>query len=100
MEDRTMEPHIPLPSRIPDGGAELPADDEITLAAAEAEARQLDERAQWRLTVRAILPHLQARSHDTDPSARVQLASDKAAIAAYEAVARLMDQVAPRDVET
>jgi hypothetical protein len=91
-----MEPRIPLPSRVPGGGAELPSDDAATFAAAETEARQLDAEAHRRLWLRVILPHIQARSHDTDPSARVQLASDKAAIAAYEAVARLMESVAPR----
>jgi hypothetical protein len=95
-----MEPHIPLPSRVPDGGDELPADDDITFAAAEDEARQLNVETHRRLWVQTITPFLQLRSHDTDPSPRVQLASDKAWIAAYEALGRLMDQVAPRDVET
>jgi hypothetical protein len=50
----------------------------------------IDHEAQQRLWLRAIIPLLELRSHDTDPSARVQFADDMMHIAACERVARLM----------
>jgi hypothetical protein len=52
--------------------------------------------AQKRLWVRTISAYLQTRTHESDPSGRVQLACDLAQIAACEAMARLMNQVCPR----
>jgi hypothetical protein len=50
----------------------------------------IDEEAQKRLWVRTIIPLLQLRSHDSDPSGRVQLAFDLMHIAACERVTRLL----------
>jgi len=57
----------------------------------------IDHEAQQRLWVRAIVPLLRLRSHDTDPSGRVQLAFDLMHIAACERVARLMRADLPPD---
>ncbi len=70
----------------PEGGNALlsgPSTDELIQAA-------LDEEAQNRLWLRAIIPLLQLRSHDPDPSGRVQLAFDLMHIAACERASRLL----------
>jgi len=59
----------------------------------------IDEEAQKRLWVRTIIPLLQLRSHDSDPSGRVQLAFDLMHIAACECVSRLLSHVGPRDCD-
>ncbi len=60
-----------------------PTADELIQAA-------LDEESQKRLWLRAIIPLLQLRSHDSDPSGRVQLAFDLMHIAACERASRLL----------
>ncbi len=50
----------------------------------------IDLEAQKRLWLRAIVPLLQLRSRESDPSARVQLALDLMYIAACERVARIL----------
>jgi hypothetical protein len=50
----------------------------------------LDLETQQRLWLRAIIPLLQLRSHDSDPSGRVQLAFDLMHIAACERVSRIV----------
>jgi len=50
----------------------------------------IDEEAQKRLWLRTIIPLLQLRSHDSDPSGRVQLAFDLMHIAACERVVRIL----------
>jgi hypothetical protein len=50
----------------------------------------LDLETQRRLWLRAIVPLLQLRSHDSDPSGRVQLAFDLMHIAACERVSRIV----------
>ncbi len=60
-----------------------PTADELIQAA-------LDEESQKRLWVRVIIPLLQLRSHDSDPSGRVQLAFDLMHIAACERASRLL----------
>ena len=45
----------------------------------------IDIESQKRLWLRALIPLLQLRSHDTDPSSRVQFASDLMHIAACDA---------------
>jgi hypothetical protein len=57
----------------------------------------IDEEAQKRLWVRTIIPLLQLRSHDSDPSGRVQLAFDLMHIAACERVARILRNDLPSD---
>ena len=50
----------------------------------------VDPDVQNRLWLRAVVPLLQLRSHETDPSQRVQFALDQMYIAACERVARLL----------
>jgi hypothetical protein len=50
----------------------------------------LNEESQKRLWLRTIIPLLQLRSHDSDPSGRVQLAYDLMHIAACERASRLL----------
>jgi hypothetical protein len=50
----------------------------------------LDLETQRRLWLRAIIPLLQLRSHDSDPSGRVQLAFDMMHVAACERVSRIL----------
>lgn len=51
--------------------------------------------AQKRLWLRAITPILQLRSHEPDPSDRVQFAFDLMHVAACERVARILDSDRP-----
>ena len=59
-----------------------------------AVASDLDEfcaaEGQCRLWIRTIVPLLQLRSHESDPSPRVQYASDQMCIAAYERITRIL----------
>ncbi len=60
---------------------------------ADPEQDALDAAAgdvQARLWVRTLTPLLQLRSHDTDPSGRVQFAFDQMYVAACERVARIL----------
>ena len=65
----------------------------------ELVAQALDFEAQKRLWLRTITPLLQLRSHDSDPSGRVQLAFDLMHIAACEAAGRILSGVCPRAIE-
>jgi hypothetical protein len=67
-----------------------PTADELIQAA-------LDEESQKRLWLRAIIPLLQLRSHDSDPSGRVQLAFDLMHIAACERASRLLRNDLPAE---
>jgi hypothetical protein len=85
MADEREPLNFPFPEQLPDGddaAEELTADDQVAAA--------LDYEAQQRLWLRAIIPLLNMRSHDTDPSPRVQLALDLMHVAACERVGRLM----------
>ena len=53
-------------------------------------AEVIDLETQKRLWVRALIPLLQLRSRETDPSGRVQLALDLMHIAACERIRRLL----------
>ena len=55
----------------------------------------LNLETQRRLWLRAIIPLLHNRSHDSDPSGRVQLAIDLMHIAACERVSRIMQSDLP-----
>jgi hypothetical protein len=77
--------NFPFEDQLPDG--EDPADE---LADGDLVEAALDYEAQQRFWLKAIIPLLQLRSHDTDPSGRVQLAFDLMHIAACERVARLL----------
>jgi hypothetical protein len=67
-------------------------DDEAPIDACD----YIDIEAQKRLWVRTIIGLLQLRSHDSDPSGRVQLAFDLVHIAGCEALARILQHVGPR----
>jgi len=49
-----------------------------------------DADVQNRLWLKAVVPLLQLRSHETDPSGRVQFAFDHMYVAACERVARIL----------
>lgn len=56
----------------------------------EVAAEILGDEAQKRQWLRAIVPLLQLRSHESDPSDRVQFAFDRLFIAACERAARIL----------
>ena len=60
-------------------------------------AEVIDLECQKRLWVRALIPLLQLRSRESDPSARVQLALDLMYIAATERIRRLLRSDLPDD---
>jgi hypothetical protein len=64
-------------------------EDAIT-ADTEIVSECLDPEVQSRLWLKAIVPLLQLRSHETDPSGRVQFAFDLMYIAACERIARIL----------
>jgi hypothetical protein len=63
----------------------------------EAVQAALAYEAQRRLWLKALLPVLQARSSESDPSDRVQFALDMAAIAAADRIARICRSDLPAD---
>ena len=69
-----------------------PTDDDLV-------AQLIDLETQKRLWLRAIIPLLQLRSRDSDPSGRVQLAFDLMHISACERVRRLLRSDLPDDQE-
>ncbi|MFO0892139.1 MAG: hypothetical protein U0790_23750 [Isosphaeraceae bacterium] len=92
-----MRPDLPDPADLTGPGREAEdesraaaaADDESEPEQAESVA-QAESDAQRRLWLRAVIPLLQLRSHDTDPSCRVQFAFDQMYISACERVARIL----------
>ncbi len=80
------------PSEDFEDGDDLADDD----AADERFQEAIDVEHQARLWVKVVLSILEHRSHDSDPSDRVQLATDKLAVAACEAAVRLFESVGPR----
>ena len=78
-----------VPSRE-DLDEETPIDDELV-------ADVIDLEAQKRLWVRALIPLLQLRSRESDPSSRVQFALDLMHIAACERIRRLLRSDLPQD---
>jgi hypothetical protein len=89
--------NFPFPEQLPNG-PEAGQDDDQVEDDEEADGPNTGEQidavveheAQQRLWLRAIIPLLNLRSHETDPSGRVQLAFDLMHIAACERVGRLM----------
>jgi hypothetical protein len=69
-------------AEVPDEGGEF--DD------AEVVEEYVDADVQSRLWLRAVVPLLQLRSHETDPNGRVQFAFDLMYIAACERIARIL----------
>ena len=59
-------------------------------------AELIDLETQKRLWVRALVPLLQLRSQESDPSGRVQLAQDMMHIAACERIGRILRSDLPR----
>jgi hypothetical protein len=84
---------LPAPPS-PLAGAQLPDavdPDDATEPTAEEIAQQIiDLESQQRLWLKAILPILQLRSPDADPSDRVQYAFDQMTIAACERASRIL----------
>lgn len=68
------------------GGGPAAAGDEEVGPAADPREIESDRR----LWLRAIVPIVQLRSHESDPSGRVQLAFDLMHIAACERAARIL----------
>jgi hypothetical protein len=74
---------VPLPDGVDPDGIDEPTAEEIA-------AQIIDLESQQRLWLKAILPLLQLRSPDSDPSDRVQFAFDQMSIAACERVVRIL----------
>ena len=66
------------------------AEEPRELSAEELIRVTLGDESQKRLWLRTIIPLLQLRSHDSDPSGRVQVAYDLMHIAACERASRLL----------
>jgi hypothetical protein len=88
ISERTMNHNAA--SRNEDLDEETPIDDELV-------ADIIDLESQKRLWVRALIPLLQLRSRESDPSSRVQLALDLVHIAACERIRRLLRSDLPDD---
>jgi hypothetical protein len=88
ISERTMNHNAA--SRNEDLDEETPIDDELV-------ADIIDLESQKRLWVRALIPLLQLRSRESDPSSRVQLALDLLHIAACERIRRLLRSDLPDD---
>jgi hypothetical protein len=73
------------------------AEEPNELTADELIRATLDDQSQKRLWLRTITPLLQLRSHDSDPSGRVQLAFDLMHIAACERASRLLRSDLPSE---
>jgi len=73
----------------------MDAEDPLDPTPDDLVAQALDFEAQKRLWLRALIPLLQLRSHDSDPSGRVQLAVDLMHIAACERVRRILNSDQP-----
>jgi hypothetical protein len=90
-----MKPDNPRPDHDKDPVCAVDDEDEGDLQADVDD--YIEEEVQRRLWVRTIVPLLQLRSHDSDPSSRVQLAFDLMHIAACERVARILRDDLPDD---
>jgi hypothetical protein len=85
-------PDDPFDDGADDGSDDDGSDDDADRAEAAIIANAACEH-QDRLWLRAIIPLLQSRCHDSDPSPRVQLAYDRMHVAACEAIVRVMSYV-------
>ncbi len=74
----------------PSAGDEAPPDSAELEEPGDDFPEFVDPDVQNRLWLRAVVPLLQLRSQETDPSQRVQFALDQMYIAACERVARLL----------
>lgn len=91
-DDPSGMPDRPTTSDEP---AIAPDDKGLEEAEAIADLEHVD--LQNRLWLKAVVPLLQLRSQESDPSARVQLAFDLMYIAACERVARILRSDLPSD---
>ncbi len=73
------------------------AEEPHELTAEELIRATLEDESQRRLWLRTIIPLLQIRSHNSDPSGRVQLAYDLMHIAACERASRLLRSDLPSE---
>ena len=71
----------------PNTDPDLDAGDLATQA--EIHAQLMDDGLEARRTIKVLTAVIQSRSHDTDPSGRVQLAYDLMHIAVAETLARI-----------
>jgi hypothetical protein len=87
---RGRESHGPPEGQLPPPDDQFDdINDEAPAGADDLAEAILDLEQQQRLWLRALLPLLELRSHDSDPSPRVQFAFDVMHIAACERVARI-----------
>jgi hypothetical protein len=70
---------------------------EAQLTPDEAAQAAIDQERERRLWLKAAAPFLQLRTHESDPSDRVQLALDLMTIAVCERVARISRSDLPAD---
>jgi hypothetical protein len=79
------------PDSFPSDSPRLAADRSLAPEDPLADGQQmLDPEVQGRLWIRALIPLLQLRSHEPDPSNRVQFAFDRMHVAACERIARIL----------
>ena len=78
------------PSSTTQGGSDFPDDQAELEETGDDILEFVDPDVQHRLWLRAVVPLLQLRTQETDPSQRVQFALDQMYIAACERVARLL----------
>ena len=76
------------------GVADLDVEDQASRA--EIEAELLSDGMEARRTIKILTAVIQTRSHDSDPSGRVQLAFDLMQIAAAETISRICRAVGDR----
>ena len=86
-----------MPYRQESPGDDAIAVDDKALEAAETVADDEHTDLKNRLWLKTVVPLLQIRSHESDPSTRVQLAFDLMYIAACERVARILRSDLPSD---
>ena len=86
----TPDPHQPdQPHDTSGESASTPAEGDDP-GAEDIKPDYPDSDVQNRLWLKAVVPLLQLRSHETDPSGRVQFAFDQMYVAACERVARIL----------
>ena len=72
-------------------------DDTEAPAADDLVAEVIDLETQRRLWIRSLIPLLQLRSHDSDPSGRVQLAFDLMHISVCDRIRQLLHADVPSE---
>jgi hypothetical protein len=85
-----------LSAPVKDSRAPLAQDEVEEPSTDEVALEYLDPEVQSRLWLKAVVPLLQLRSHETDPSGRVQFAFDLMYIAACERIARILRSDLPQ----